>query len=66
MAEAKSKDSWSHTSSILALIANVNRDPKKSRTFKPDDFNPCLPPAGRQAYTTKRKSGIGITSRNIH
>ena len=29
-----------HTSSILALVANVNRDPKKSRAFKPADFNP--------------------------
>jgi hypothetical protein len=24
----------------MALIANVNRDPKKSRPFKPADFNP--------------------------
>ena len=40
MAEAKSKESWAHTSTVLALIANVNRDPKKSRPFKPADFNP--------------------------
>ena len=24
----------------MALIANVNRDPKKSRPFKPTDFDP--------------------------
>jgi len=24
----------------MALIANVNRDPRRQRAFKPDDFNP--------------------------
>ncbi len=40
MAEAKSKDNWQHTSSVLALLANINRDPKKQKAFTPDDFNP--------------------------
>lgn len=40
MAEGRSKVAWSHTSAVLALIANVNRDPKRSTPFKPDDFNP--------------------------
>jgi hypothetical protein len=40
MAEAKSKDSWQHTSTLLALLANINRDPKKQKAFAPDDFNP--------------------------
>ena len=40
MTEARSQDLWGHTSSVLALIANVNRDPKKSRPFSPKDFNP--------------------------
>ena len=26
----------------MALIANVNRDPKKGRAAKPKDFNPYL------------------------
>lgn len=25
---------------MLALIANVNRDPKKTKPFKPSDFHP--------------------------
>jgi hypothetical protein len=33
MAEARGRESWAHTSAILALIANVNRDPKKTRPF---------------------------------
>ena len=40
MAEARGRDNWVHTSAILALIANVNRDPKKTRPYKPSDFDP--------------------------
>ena len=40
MAEAKGKDNWQHTSTVLALLANINRDPKKQQAFSPDDFNP--------------------------
>jgi hypothetical protein len=42
MAEAKSQQRWAHTSALLAMLANVHRDPKKSRLFKPADFNPHL------------------------
>jgi hypothetical protein len=37
-------------SSLLALIANVNRDPKRTRPFRPADFNPY----------EARRSGGGI------
>ncbi|GIW90210.1 MAG: hypothetical protein KatS3mg109_1016 [Pirellulaceae bacterium] len=40
MAEAKSQQMWAHTSCILAMIANVHRDPHKTRPLRPDDFNP--------------------------
>ena len=40
MAEARGRDRWAHTSAILALVANVNRDPKKTRPYKPADFDP--------------------------
>lgn len=40
MGEAKSQQAWAHTSSVLAMLANLHRDPKKTRTYKPDDFNP--------------------------
>ena len=40
MSEGKSRENWQHTSAILCLIANVNRDPKKSRPYRPSDFNP--------------------------
>jgi len=41
MAEGRSRAEWSHTASILALIANTNRDKRKKPTpFTPADFNP--------------------------
>jgi hypothetical protein len=40
MAEARGRDNWAHTSAVLALVANVNRDPKKTRAYKPSDFDP--------------------------
>lgn len=41
MAEARQRDNWAHTSAILALTANCNRDPKKTKQpFQPSDFDP--------------------------
>jgi len=43
MAEARGQDRWNHTAALMALIANVHRDPKKSKLLKPADFHPHLP-----------------------
>ncbi len=40
MADARSRGDWAHTAMLCALIANVNRDPKKGRPYKPADFDP--------------------------
>lgn len=40
MAEARSKDAWARTSAVMALLANLHRDPKKTRPFRPIDFDP--------------------------
>lgn len=42
MAEGRQRENWTHTSHVLALIANVNRDPKKTPAFEPADWNPML------------------------
>ena len=39
MAEARSKTSWHHTATLMALLANIHRDPK-TRAYTPNDFNP--------------------------
>jgi hypothetical protein len=40
MAEARERSEWTRTSALLALVANAHRDAKKTRPFKPSDFDP--------------------------
>ncbi len=40
MAEGRQNEQWNHTAALLAMLANVNRDPKKGRAFQPNDFHP--------------------------
>ncbi len=41
MAEGRSRAQWNHTSHLMAMTANVNRDPaKKPSPYQPGDFNP--------------------------
>ncbi|MGH7143119.1 MAG: hypothetical protein ACREJ2_03175 [Planctomycetota bacterium] len=40
MAEGHGREAWAHTAALLALTANVHRDPKKSKPFSPSDFHP--------------------------
>lgn len=54
MAEAQGRGRWAHTSAILALIANVNRDPKKTRPYRPSDFDPF-------SASEKRDGAIEVT-----
>ncbi len=51
MSDGFAKARWSHTSAIMALVANVNRDPKKGRAFQPSDFDPT---------SEKREKGLVI------
>jgi hypothetical protein len=57
MAEAKGRDNWAHTSTVLALVANVNRDRRRSRAFRPKDFNP---------FEARRAGGgLPLTAENL-
>ena len=40
MAEGRGKFEWSQTASLMALAANLVRDPKKGKAATPADFNP--------------------------
>ena len=48
MDEARSRERWSRTAAVMALIAEVNRDPKKGRPFCPADFDPFAATADRR------------------
>ena len=59
MAEARVDAEWNHTSAILAMLANVNRDPKKHGPYRPEDFHPLKRRASPQGIRIT-KSSIGI------
>ena len=40
MADARGRAEWARFSSLMALLANCHRDPKRSRAFRPHDFDP--------------------------
>jgi len=42
MVEGRRNDAWHHTSAVLAMLYNANRDPKRSRPKSPNDFHPYL------------------------
>jgi len=44
MAEARVRDEWRRTSSLMALTANCHSEPKKSKAFRPGDFDPFREP----------------------
>ena len=55
MAEARQREAWTRTASIMALIANANRDHKKTRAFKPSDFDPFS-----KSSKAAPKVGVGV------
>jgi hypothetical protein len=56
MVEARQRCEWAQMSNLMALLANINRDPKKSKVFKPTDFNP---------YYVEKKERVTITKENM-
>lgn len=52
MAEGRERSEWGRASCLLALIANVNRDPKKTKAFKPADFDPYAARSARREGAT--------------
>jgi hypothetical protein len=58
MAEARSRQQWTHTAALLALIANCHRDAKRHRPYTPDDFLP-------RCSTRERTSAPPITDLSI-
>ena len=60
MFEARSRDDWEHTGAMLAMTANVNRDPRKGKAFTPDDFNPW------KIGQSSGSRGVRLTTDNLH
>jgi hypothetical protein len=59
MTDGRRRDRWDETASLMALIANCNRDVKKHRQpFQPADFHPFEQPR-------RAARGTPITPANI-
>jgi hypothetical protein len=55
-ADARRRDEWQHTSALLAMFANVHRNPKKKpQPFTPAEFNPL---ADERKKPVKAKTGV--------
>jgi len=48
MAEGWGRLQWAQTAALLAMLANCNRDPKKTRPYKPSDFDPYYEQTGTE------------------
>jgi len=60
MADARRKDQWSHTAAVLALVANVHRNPKKrSKPYSPAEFHPFV----ERKPVTIEQAGIRVLKR---
>lgn len=60
MVGARRQDQWSHTAAVLALTANVHRNPKKrSKPYSPAEFHPLV----ERKPVTISKSGIRVLKR---
>ncbi len=42
MAEGRRREAWDHTAAVMSLLANIHRDPRKGKAFKPEDFHPLV------------------------
>jgi len=42
MAEQRDRRNWQMVSDIEAMLANCHRDPKKTRAYRPSDFDPYM------------------------
>lgn len=54
MAEGRQESQWGQTAEVLAMLYNLNRDPKRSKPATARDFNPFAP------KPAKLKAPIGI------
>ena len=54
MADSRRQNEWQHTSAILAMLANIHRNPKKKpQPFTPAEFNPLAEERKQPKVKTK-------------
>jgi len=68
MAKSKQMHQWNIASSMMALAAEINRDRRRrSRPFKPEEFNPLLTQTSRPIpITVSQLAGVMGRSAQSH
>ena len=51
MSEARGRSEWACFSSIMALLVNMFRDPKKTKVISPNEFNPYMEKKSKNKVT---------------
>lgn len=54
MVEGRQEAAWAHTASLIALLINLHRDPKRSQPVKPEDFMPGEKPEEVSKFDVER------------
>ena len=58
MAEGRQREAWDHTSHLLAMLFNANRDPKKTSPAGAANFHPLV--KREKPARPEKKAKIGI------
>lgn len=58
MLEAKQRSDWAHTANLMTLLVNINKDPKKGRRAKFEEFFPF--PIKRETKQDIPKVGVDV------
>jgi hypothetical protein len=62
--EGKRRYDWEHTSSLICIHAEINRDRKKrSRPFEPWEFSPVEKPVKKATPEEKRENWLAMLAR---
>lgn len=56
MLDGKQRHDWSIASAVMALVANIHRDPRRSRRLNPSDFDPFA-----KRSPTQRPIKVGVS-----
>ena len=60
MAESRERTEWGRLSSLMALVANAHRDPKRSSTVRPERFNPYAHSSGELTRRNRPKAPLTV------
>ncbi|MGN0880119.1 MAG: hypothetical protein ACI4WT_11815 [Oligosphaeraceae bacterium] len=62
MTESRERSEWGRLSSLMALVANAHRDPRRHSTVRPEAFNPYAGSGRCSELTRRRRAKAPLTA----